>query len=75
MSILDCTIVWIAFPIVELILKPYSVRYGLTVRELLPHTLMIPDLYPAQALVEDDQDQSEGSIEVPDHSQPIRGQY
>ena len=36
--------------------------YGLTARELLRHTLMIPDLYPA--LVDDDQDQSEASFEV-----------
>ena len=62
MSILDCTIAWIAFPVVELILKTYSFRYGLPENSCV--TLMIPDLYPAQALVDDDQDQSEASFEV-----------
>ena len=66
MSILDCTIAWIAFPVVELILKTYSFMNSLLENSCV--TLMIPDLYPAQALVDDDQDQSKASIEVPDQS-------
>ena len=73
MSILDCTIAWIAFPVVELILKTYSFMDSLPENSCV--TLMIPDLYPAQALVDDDHDQLEASIEVTDHSRPIRGQY
>ena len=66
MSILDCTIAWITFPVVELILKTYSFMDSLPENSCV--TLMIPDLYPAQALVDDDQDQSKASIEVPDQS-------
>ena len=48
MSILDCTIAWITFPVVELIRKTYSFMDSCV-------TLMIPDLYLAQ---------SEASIQV-----------
>ena len=73
MSILDCTIAWITFPVVELILKTYSFMDSLPENSCV--TLMIPDLYPAQALVDNDHDRLEASIEVTDHSRPIRGQY